>query len=225
MKVFTSGLLAMKFPQNLSVKNIFSDPSTVFLLYTNLFTILLGLMFSWNVLEFMWVYWAQSVIIGIFSFARILAIVFSPISDDIVKAISFMMGFSFIMNYGITHLAYFAVLLGASLGASYLFPLANFDFVLFLPFLALTSLIFFINHLFSFIQHSKDAPSTSAESIIFINNTTNRAFGRIIPMQVTIILGGFIFVLGFMNQFILLLFLLVKTLADLSTHIDEHRKN
>lgn len=49
-----------------------SDKTDKALLATNLITIILALAFDWSLLTIMWIYWAQSIIIGIFHFCDIL---------------------------------------------------------------------------------------------------------------------------------------------------------
>ena len=50
----------------------------------------------------------------------------------------------------------------------------------------------------------------------------SRPYARIIPMHLTIILGGFFLMSGIVNVFVLVLFLVLKTGADLKMHFSEH---
>jgi hypothetical protein len=57
---------------NLPQRNLFSDPSLWLLLFSNLVTIFFATKEGWNLSTIMWVYWFQSITIGLFNFIRIL---------------------------------------------------------------------------------------------------------------------------------------------------------
>ncbi|MCX6801619.1 MAG: DUF6498-containing protein [Candidatus Diapherotrites archaeon] len=47
-------------------------PTAISLLAANLFTIAIAVTQGWGLLQLLWVYWFQSVIIGVFNYLRIL---------------------------------------------------------------------------------------------------------------------------------------------------------
>ena len=55
-------------------KNFFSDISTWSLVISNLITIIFAFVERWNILTIMWIYWIQSMIIGLSNFIRILTL-------------------------------------------------------------------------------------------------------------------------------------------------------
>nr|WP_294077797.1 DUF6498-containing protein [Thiolapillus sp.] len=56
------------------LENLFSDNSVWGLLLANLVTIVMAVMQDWSLLLVMWVYWCQSVIIGLFNFWRMMTL-------------------------------------------------------------------------------------------------------------------------------------------------------
>jgi len=53
------------------IKHTVKDNSALFLVVANLITAIFAIAQKWPLVEIMWIYWAQSVTIGIFSFIRI----------------------------------------------------------------------------------------------------------------------------------------------------------
>lgn len=53
-------------------KNFYLDRSAYFLIISNLITMILAVYDKWNLNEVMWIYWGQSIVIGYYSWRRIL---------------------------------------------------------------------------------------------------------------------------------------------------------
>lgn len=168
------------------------DLSAITLIISNLTVMTLALMQNWDISTLLWVYWVQSIIIGLFQFFRILSL-------KISKA------FFFAFHYGFFHFIY-AIFLSNFFQSS---PGLNFQDLL------LGSAIFFSNHLFSFIQNRVQ----DEKSKLNIGTLIFTPYIRIIPMHLILILG---IILG--NQSKLIFFLILKTLADLATHIIKHKR-
>ena len=207
-----------------------ADPSTVALLASNLIVIVLAIIQNWGILTIMLIYWAQSVTIGFFTFLKILTMrIYEGSVPAIVNGKSVNLGFGiakifmagfFAFHYGMFH-------------AVYLFFIISFAFFQPTPLAAtgehgidipgeiLSGAIFFINHLYSFIyNYRKDINHSS--SIGEIANTFHAPYVRIIPMHLAIIFG-FGFAMFFpASVFPLLLFMLLKTGADLAAHSNKH---
>ena len=199
--------------------NLFHDWSLWLLLASNAVTVVLAVTQNWNLLPLMWVYWFQSIVIGFFNFLRIrdlrefstegLAINVHPV-EPTPETKNHIARF-FLLHYGIFHLVYFIFLLVFSLtnmfstaGENALDP-ADLKYILPL------ALLFLGNHLFSYLHNrQRDIGRQNIGMLMFY------PYARIIPMHLTIILG---FSLGSR----LLLFLLLKTLADAIMHVVEHR--
>ena len=199
--------------------NLFQDWSLWLLLLSNGVTILLAVTQNWNVLALMWVDWFQSIVIGFFNFLRIrqlkefstegLTINGHP-AEPTQERKNYVARF-FLLHYGMFHLVYFIFLLVFSLTGMLSSvdenALNSADLKYILP----TALLFLGNHVFSyFYNRPRDTGRQNIGTLMFY------PYARIVPMHLTIILGVF---LGGG----LLLFLLLKTLADVVMHVVEHR--
>ncbi len=206
--------------------SIKKDPTLQSLLLSNLLTIFIAVLLNWNLIEILWVYWGQSVIIGFFNFLKMLKVSFSQTEDVGFLAISLFMSFFFLLHYGGFHFVYFFFLLGFSFAPGVFANLVPINILNFVPVLLITLVILFINHLFSFLYYSKKIENYSFDQTNFlIGKLMVRPYIRIIPMHLTIIFGTFLLALGFFNSFVLFLFLLLKTFADLKMHISEHKED
>jgi hypothetical protein len=189
------------------------DRSVVVLLLTNLLTIALAVYQHWDVFVVMWVYWGQSVIIGYFSFRRILDLKkFSTagfmINDQPVKPTpqtQRQVAVFFALHYGIFHLVYLGFL-GADAKVAGGFPVFN---------VLVCIGVFYLNHWFSYRYNREQ----EQDRVPNIGNIMFFPYIRIIPMHLMII-AGFTF-LGSSTR-ALIIFLLMKTTADVAMHIIEH---
>ena len=77
--------------------------------------------------------------------------------------------------------------------------------------------VFFINHLFSFVYNLSRKRAKENIGTIFL-----RPYERIAPMHITVVLAGFVWMLTGSSLLLMLLFLLVKTAADLYSHVKKH---
>lgn len=194
-------------------KNLFQeklhDMSSWTLLGSNIIAIVMALWQKWELETIMLAYWSQSIIIGIFCVLKILSLEnFSTkgvkINDMPVQAnkkTKRTLAMFFCVHFGIFHIVYLVFILGRSKICVDIRPVLY------------VAAIFFANHLFSFIynknQDRKKKPN--------IGNVVFFPYLRIIPMHFTIIFGSMFF-----SQFSLVLFLGLKTIADLLTHALEH---
>lgn len=198
--------------------NLFQDWSLWLLLLANGVTILLAVTQNWNVLALMWVYWFQSIVIGFFNFLRIrqlkefstegLTINGRP-AEPTQETKNYVARF-FLLHYGTFHLVYFIFLLVFSLTGMFSSADENALNSADLKYILPTALLFLGNHVFSyFYNRPRDTGRQKIGTLMFY------PYARIVPMHLTIILGVF---LGGG----LLLFLLLKTLADVVMHVVEH---
>lgn len=194
-------------------KNYLSDTSFLSLLFSNILVIILAIIQRWEVSTVLWVYWIQSIIIGFFQFLRILSLKnFSTQKFEInnkpvlpTTQTKIFTAFFFLFHYGFFHFIY----------AIFLFNLFTsnqpFDFT----YLSIGGLIFFLNHFFSYRQNK----IIDEQKIQNLGTLMFTPYTRIIPMHLIIIFGA---ILG---QSVLIVFLLLKTLADLIMHTNKHRLN
>ncbi len=204
----------------------FRDPTIISLVLVNLITITMAVWFSWNLLDLLWAYWWQSIIIGFFSFLKILLLkdfsskgfTFSAYAGTKANKkeiklpkgkINVFVAFFFAFHYGIFHIVYAFFLANLPFEIS-----ANFSYV------AFAALLFFINHLFSFLYYMK-MPKKREN----IGTVMFAPYKRIVPMHFTLLLGGFLYsvlLLGAVSRILLVVFLFIKTATDLAAHSMEH---
>lgn len=185
-----------------------NDISLWSLLIANLTTIYLALEFKLSLLTIMWVYLIQSIIIGFFNTVKILTLEnFSTegfyINDKPLKptkGAKIQTALFFTVHYGIFHIIY-AIALVNFFGV---FGYLDFNFVL------LSSGVFFINHLFSFIYDK----NRGEKEIKDLGRIMFSLYVRIIPMHVVIMIGGFL-----SGKIPMIVFLILKTLADMVMHL------
>jgi hypothetical protein len=191
----------------------FGDRSVVFLLLSNMFTILLALYQQWDVGELMWIYWGQSVVIGYFNVHRILDLrQFSTegfrINNRPVKPTRKTQrdtAVFFALHYGFFHFAYMVFLVTDT----------QVRGVLAWAGVAVCVFAFYLNHRFSYRYNSKreERRVPNIGSIMFF------PYVRIIPMHLMIVAGSRL--AGDSNTG-LLVFLLLKTVADVAMHVIGH---
>ncbi len=187
------------------------DASVWSLVGANLLTLVLALVFSWQVHDLMAVYWVQSVIIGASYVTRMLKL--ESFSTDgfrinnravapTVETKRQTAGF-FAIHFGIFHVAYLVFIL-AETGPGILLELG---------FIA-CAIAFGFNHLYSYRYHRElDRRGTPN-----IGKLMFTPYLRIIPMHLTIIFGA-----TMAGSLSLLLFGLLKTAADVTMHLVEHK--
>lgn len=194
----------MNFQQKL---RFYEDPSFWSLLVANAITITLAVSQKWNFYTIAWIYWFQSVIIGIFNFFRILNLEKFSTENFYVngkavqptKSVKISTALFFLGHYNAFHLVYLIFLTKGHI---------NF-YDIWIP-----VAIFLINHFFSFRSNAPKEKDVGRNigSIMFF------PYVRIIPMHLILL---FLFMAG--TTLGLAIFLILKTLADLFMHVIEHR--
>jgi hypothetical protein len=197
---------------------LYSDLSLWMLILSNLLTILWALIEGWSVGLVMWSYWCHSVSIGILWFFKILCLknfstkdVEIPIGRPAAPTTStkIQVAVFFVIHYGIFHWGY-------SNGLRTFFPSIRRDAVL--P----IAVVFFVTQCFSFFYNRKwdEAPKSNIGTVMLF------PYLRIIPMHLSFILGGFVVSeIGgtSSSRIIMVIFMLLKTFADIFTHAAERR--
>lgn len=192
---------------------IFWDVSLLGVVLGNVAAMALAAVQGWNIGELMWVYWGQSVVIGLTNVARMLSLKeFTtkgmtmndrPVPETWSAKIQ-VAGF-FTLHYGFFHFVY-AIFLWQDMALN---TLATEDRV----FLILCVAAFLVTHGFS-LRHNR--ASDFREKKPNLGTLMFYPYIRIIPMHLAILFGG---LLGDGRIF---LFMGLKTLADAGTHMVEH---
>jgi|GEM_PF-173598 len=175
-------------------KNALGDRSLWFLLLANGITILLAIAQNWDLSTLLWIYWSQSVTIGVFNFIRMLEL------GEPKPALFFL------LHYGFFHLGYLVFLAAGGWGEAEGNGSSTAETMYILP----AALLFLANHLYSYIHNRrKDSTRQNVAALMFY------PYARIIPMHLTIVLGA-----GSGGD--LLFFLVLKACADAVMHVIEH---
>jgi hypothetical protein len=188
------------------------DWSALTLIATNLLTIVVAVYQKWNPGTVMWIYWGQSVIIGVFSVVRMWTLQnFTTdgvtVNDRPVAPTTsnkHQLAIFFLLHYGFFHLIY----------AVFLSEMANVDSQEVIP-IAICILAFLANHLFSYSYNKAE----DAKRQLNLGKLMAFPYARIIPLHITIITG----LMLSKSMWALVLFLSLKTVADLIMHAVEHR--
>ncbi len=189
-------------------------PSAGRLVLTNLATIAFAVVQGWQLADVIWIYWAQSSIIGFFTVRRILGLKqFSsegfvsngkPVPESLQGRRDTAFGFSII--FGGFQLGFLAFLWIGMRPGSWM-TVAG---------LLLGAVLFYFNHLSSYRRHHEADRSRRPN----IGGIVLFPVIRILPMHLTLILAGLLG--GFTTTLTTVLFLLLKTIADVAMHLYEH---
>lgn len=192
--------------------------STFILLASNLFAIVLALILKWDLSELMWIYWAQSVIIGFYQGCRMMSLErFStegftsngrPVPETPAGKRSTVVFFA--IHYGFFHFVYSVFLF-----AHEKLSLTKMGYIG----LAASIVVFAVNHHYSFVANRK----RDSKRVPNLGKMMFFPYLRILPMHVTIIFGSRTVDAGGLSWG-LLLFLLLKTGSDVAMHMIEHRE-
>lgn len=201
------------------------------ILFANAVSIGTALLLGWDATEVLALFWWQSVIIGVFSFLRLLTLPVrgglvnwpagtpaefrsSPVPERVVRVL--MAGF-FAMHYGGFHLAYLAFLSAPAAIAGGQAPLAGSAILgAFLP-----ALTFLPGHLASYLSDLR-GPGLDVSGL---QAAFTAPYARIIPMHLTIVLGGFLAATlppGAGQSAVLVLFMILKAWVDVRGHLRQH---
>jgi len=188
----------------------FADFSLLFIIISNLIIIYLAERQGWLVGEVLIIFWAQSVIIGVANFIRILGLKeFSTkgleINDQPVaetQESKVQIAIFFLIHYNIFHLAYLTFIIAEH----------SKDFTDMFTVLWIAAIIFLmaLSHFYSLYHHwNKDYKDKKPN----LGHIMFYPYIRIIPMHLCIV---------FAPQDMLLYFMILKTVADAGMHMAEH---
>jgi hypothetical protein len=199
----------------------FTQISTLSLIFSNVLVIFFAVLDDLSALDVLWIYWFQSVIIGIFNFIKILSLKefstegFRQGNKQVppTKGAKISTGIFFLFHYGFFHFIY-AIFLG---GFSNLQTFTSTESGNSYLYYAVAT--FFVSYLIEFINSRKE----ESDELPNLGYLMFAPYARIIPMHLTIIFGGFISTAGSIlsantNLAIIVLFTGIKTFVDLVTH-------
>lgn len=190
-----------------------SDPSLFAVFTGNILSIILAVMYDWPLGQIMWIYWAQSVTIGVMNVIRMLSLKeFSTenltMNDQPVPETAgakVQVATFFAIHFGFFHFGY-AVFLWQQMPLS---ELSQASAIL----LMLCISGFVCSHCYSFL-HNQGADFKQKKPNL--GTLMFYPYMRIIPMHLTILLGGM------WEGLSIVIFMSLKTAADMGMHIAEH---
>jgi len=199
----------------------FSKTSTWMIVFSNVIVIFFAIVDNLSAFEVLWIYWFQSVIIGVFNFIKMISLKeftntgFQRGGSELppTKAAKFSTAIFFLIHYGFFHFVY-AIFLGGFSGIPGSGTLNSQN-----NYLLITSLVFFISYLIEYIQSTR----TLQGEIPNLGVIMFAPYFRIVPMHFTIIFGGFVSVLGSfismnLDLLIIVLFVGIKTFIEIITN-------
>ena len=188
------------------------DISLLAILFGNLLSAVMAFIYDWSLGEVMWIYWGQSVTVGVTNYIRIMSLKEfstegftsngSPVPENEAGKRSTATFFAF--HYGAFHAAY----------AVFLWQEMPLDMIqqgtAAMMIVCLSAFVF--SHSFSLSQNmTKDFKDKKPN----LGTLMFYPYMRILPMHLTIIFGS-------MSGLGMVIFMGLKTLADLGMHMVEH---
>lgn len=191
------------------------------------------------ILEVLWIYWLQSVVIGAVNVWRIMSAPLNLVSFQKTplaavaatrgpvtnKLAAVMAAVFFIVHYGMFHFVYAIFLIAFSVPSTEVGGLSGvtttgelFDGSINVGWVLLGGLVFAVHHILTFLierrqlkEHPEQAPT--------IVETMGRPYSRILPMHLIIIFGPWV-ALSLGSSYVFVVFMVLKTLADLGLFRD-----
>lgn len=204
--------------------NIFRIPTSIILIFVNLIPILGVVYLGWDPVDLVVLYWFENVVIGLFSFLRIIKakgevkdhINMTMNGKDIRDVARGTIASFFAMHYGMFTLVHGVFVLSLFFPESSFFSLDNiFTAIGFILSIIVSHAIsFFYNFLYK-----------SEYEVVSPQHYFTQPYKRIIPIHLVIIFGGMLFIDNDSPPIILTLILVgVKIIIDLFAHIGAHAK-
>jgi hypothetical protein len=188
----------------LGVKKLISDPSFLALLGVNVYSMYYYFNHPEIFTTLIWLYWAQSVMLGLFNFLDLLTIGnkgVNPLTNSSGEKVNWGtagLAFFFFFHYGFFHLVYFIFLFSLKKSGPFNYEFFKIFLLLFLG----SQIINFVQHK---IQNRKIPPDIGKKFFL--------PYLRILPMHLCILIPAF---LGWGN---LQIFVILKVVADLLAYI------
>lgn len=202
------------------LRHIWTDLSVWTLVLTNGITIAFAYIEHWAFSTIIWVYWCQTLIIGFFALLRVISL--TDFSYPGVERIQRKFSLKAKLRAGTFFLAHFTVVQGCLtfiLGA-FIGPVTNVNRII----LVSSSLLFFSNHLFSYLYNKKKERVVRKN----IGITVIRPYLRLLPLFVAFLFIGMIIASFYLireEQLVPVAFVVLfvfKTGADVTAHTLEH---
>jgi len=195
-------------------------PSVIYLAVVNLIPLLGILFFGWSVQDILILYWCESGVIGLYNVLKMLFVKNIHANLTLFPGVIYRL---FVIVFFIVHFGGFMFIHGLAILA--LTSPGNIIGMDYLPGvlkpLCFGIIGFFVSHGLSFIQNyllGKEYLKSNLENLMF------QPYGRVVIMHLSILFGGFIFVLFNAPVFLLVMLVVIKTTLDIIAHVKERIK-
>lgn len=196
---------------------IIKDPSIYSLLFANLVTVYLSFNGGLSLIALIFVYWFQSITIGIINFIRMISLKkFSteglasgdkpvPADTKTKRSVSFF----FLAHYGLFHVLFFVFI--------YVFLKSRLfgDFSDWVS-ITMACLVFLVNHGLSFINEKRNLTKEMNLGFLMFY-----PYARILPLHLTFIFGVMFMLLG-LQSVTIVIFIAIKIVIDLFMQVLEN---
>ncbi len=196
--------------------------SVVALIVVNVFPVFGVFYWGWDVFPIMLLFWSENVIVGFYNVLRMMACRPQETASWVQKV--FLIPF-FIIHYGgfaAVHGVFVVVLFGQSAFQSTSGP--RLDMLLQIVLennLLLAVLALFASHGYSFITNYLRRGEYKRTTL---NGLMSQPYGRVVVLHLALIFGGMLIAFLKSPAFGLVLFIVLKIVLDLATHVREHRR-
>ena len=215
--------------------------SSLVLILANLIPVVGVLLYDWDVLSILLLYWTESVVIGVLNVARMLAcesgdvlqgmlaVMDRPVPEEVREnlpriggaALKFFLIPFFVVHYGMFCFVHLAAVVGIFGGGGISLQTGYSLFELWQPSLWIAVAAIFASHSYSFFANFIGEGEYKRTNLMLL---MMRPYGRIIAMHVAIVLGaGLVIWLGSPLPMLLIL-ILIKTFLDSRLHEKERGK-
>jgi hypothetical protein len=219
-------------------------PNSAYVLVTaNLLPIIIGLYYGWNFVEFLFLYWFETAIIGFFNIFKMILSSSHPLGqaetrlDTLLSiglketrinqtldtflstGLKILMCVFFIFHFGIFMLVHCFFLVGIC--QEFKLIASHQEIINILLTLKWVVLPLFISHGYSFFtNYLAGGEYKTAKLSVLIQ----QPYPRIIVMHITLLIGFFIMMMAKCSSVFVVLFVILKTVADLQSHLKEREK-
>jgi len=215
--------------------------SSLVLILANLIPVIGVLLYEWNVLSILLLYWTESVIIGVLNVARmvasdsgnvfqgVLALADRPIPDEVRdnmpqiggSLLKYILIPFFVVHYGMFCYGHLMAVVGIFGDGGISLRASSSLFEYWQPTFWIAVVAVFGSHLYSFMANFIGEGEYKRANLMLL---MHRPYGRIIAMHVAIVLGaGLVMWLGSPLPMLLIL-ILIKTFLDMRLHEKERGK-
>ncbi len=215
--------------------------SSLLLMLANLTPVIGVLLYQWDVLSILLLYWAESVIIGVLNVARMIAsdsgdvlqgmiaVMDRPVAEEVREnlpqiagsALKFILIPFFVVHYGAFCFGHLTAVVGIFGSGGFGLRAGSALAELWQPSFWIAVAAVFASHLYSFFANLIGEGEYKRANLMLL---MHRPYGRIIAMHIAIVLGaGLVMWLGSPLPMLLIL-ILIKTFLDIRVHEKERGK-